>query len=71
LAAPHFHGILILVTYNKFIAGVIVTSDNCLSVFLSLAINLLSVTLSPAIIVHWCLDTGDKFIAVINNTGDH
>jgi hypothetical protein len=29
LAAPHLHGVLALVTGNKFIAGVVVTGDNC------------------------------------------
>jgi hypothetical protein len=29
LAAPHLHGVLVLVTGNNFIAGVIVTGDNC------------------------------------------
>jgi hypothetical protein len=29
LAAPHLHGVLVLVTDNKFIAGVFVTGDNC------------------------------------------
>jgi hypothetical protein len=29
LAAPHLHGVLVLVTGNKFIAGVVVTGDNC------------------------------------------
>jgi hypothetical protein len=29
LAAPLLHGVLVLVTGNKFIAGVIVTGDNC------------------------------------------
>jgi hypothetical protein len=28
LAAPHLHGVLVLVTDNKFIAGVVVTGDN-------------------------------------------
>jgi hypothetical protein len=32
LAAPHLHGVLVLVTGNKFIAGVVVTGDNCLPV---------------------------------------
>jgi hypothetical protein len=27
-AAPHLHGVLVLVTSNKFIAGVVVTGDN-------------------------------------------
>jgi hypothetical protein len=29
MAAPHLHGVLVLVTGNKFIAGVVVTGDNC------------------------------------------
>jgi hypothetical protein len=28
LAAPHLHGVLVLVTGNKFIAGVVVTGDH-------------------------------------------
>jgi hypothetical protein len=28
LGAPHLHGVLVLVTGNKFIAGVVVTGDN-------------------------------------------
>ena len=28
LAAPHLHGVLVLVTGDKFIAGVVVTADN-------------------------------------------
>jgi hypothetical protein len=28
LAAPHLHGVLVLVTGEKFIAGVVVTADN-------------------------------------------
>ncbi len=43
LAAPHLHGVLVLVTGNKFIASVFVTGDNCSPV-----------SLSPAIIVHRC-----------------
>ncbi len=54
LAAPHLHGVLVLVTGNKFIAGVVVTGDYCSPVSLSPAINLLPVSLSPAIIVHRC-----------------
>jgi hypothetical protein len=45
LAAPHLHGVLVLVTGNKFIAGVIVTGDNCSPVSLSPAINLSPVSL--------------------------
>jgi hypothetical protein len=47
LATPHLHGFLVLVTGNEFIAGVVVTSDNCSPVSLSLAINLSPVSLSP------------------------
>ena len=39
LAAPHLHGVLGLVTGNKFIAGVVVTGNNCLPVSLSSVIN--------------------------------
>jgi uncharacterized membrane protein YciS (DUF1049 family) len=60
LAAYHLHGVFVLVTGNKFIAGVIVTGDNCSPVLLSLAINLSPVS-SSAIFV----------IAGINDTGDH
>ena len=28
LAAPHLHGVLVLVTGDKFIAGVVVTADS-------------------------------------------
>jgi hypothetical protein len=63
LAAPHLHGVLVFVTGNKFIAGVVVTSNNCLPVLLSLAINLSPVSLSPGII--------EKFIGGINDPGDH
>ncbi len=41
-------------TGNKFIAGNVVTGDNCSLVSLSPAINLWPVSLSPAIIVHRC-----------------
>ncbi len=49
LAAPHLHGVLGLVTDNKFITGVIVTGDNCSPMSLSPAIKLSQVSLSPAI----------------------
>jgi hypothetical protein len=39
LAAPHINGILVLVKGNKFIAGVVVTGDNCSPVSLSPPIN--------------------------------
>jgi hypothetical protein len=47
LAAPHLHGVLVLVTGNKLIARVVVTGDNCSPVPLSLATKLLPVSLSP------------------------
>jgi hypothetical protein len=47
LAAPHLHGVLILVSSNIFIADVVVTGDNGSPVSLSLAINLLPVLLTP------------------------
>jgi hypothetical protein len=48
LAAPHLHGVLVLVTGNKFNALVVVTGDNCSLVSLSPATKLLPVSLSPA-----------------------
>ncbi len=48
LATPHLHGVLVLVTGNKFIAGVVVTGDNCSLVSLSPATKLSPVSLSPA-----------------------
>ncbi len=48
LAAPHLHGVLVHVTGNKFIAGVVVTGDNCSTVSLSPATKLSPVSLSPA-----------------------
>ncbi len=48
LATPHLHGVLVLVTGNKFIAGVVVTGDNCSPVSLSPATKLSPVSLSPA-----------------------
>jgi hypothetical protein len=41
-------------TSNKFIASIVVTSDNCSPMLMLLAMNLLLVSLSPVIIVHWC-----------------
>ncbi len=48
LAAPHLNGVLVLVSGNTFIAGVIVTGDNCSPVSLSPATKLSPVSLSPA-----------------------
>jgi hypothetical protein len=39
LAAPYLHGVLVLVTTNKFIAGVVATGDNCSPLLLSRVIN--------------------------------
>ncbi len=50
LAAPHLHGVLVLVTVKKFIAGVVVAGANCSLVSLSPAIKLSPVSLSQ--IVH-------------------
>jgi hypothetical protein len=52
LAAPHLHGVLVLVTGNKFITGVVVTGDNCSPVSLSPAIKLSPVSLTPVINIH-------------------
>jgi hypothetical protein len=49
LAAPHLHGVLVLVTGNKFIAGVVVTGDICSPMSLSPATKLSPVSLSPGI----------------------
>jgi hypothetical protein len=46
LAAPHLHGVLVLVTGDKFITGVIVTADNWSLVS---TINLFPVSTTPAI----------------------
>jgi len=54
LAAPYFNGVLVLVTGNKFIAGVVVTGDNSSPVLLIPSKHLSPVSLSPAIIVHRC-----------------
>jgi hypothetical protein len=48
LAAPHLHGVLVLVTGNKFIAGDNNTGDNCSPGSLSPATKLSPVSLSPA-----------------------
>jgi hypothetical protein len=49
LAASQLHGVLVLVTGNKFIAGVVVNSNNCSPVSLSPAINLSPVSTTPVI----------------------
>jgi hypothetical protein len=46
LAAPHLHGVLVLVTDDKFITGVVVTADNWSPMS---TINLSPVSTAPAI----------------------
>jgi hypothetical protein len=46
LVAPHLHGVLVLVTGEKFFAGVVVTADNWSPVS---TINLSLVSTTPAI----------------------
>jgi hypothetical protein len=52
LAAPHLDVILVLVTGNKFIVGVVVTGDDISPVSLIQALNLLPVLLTPVINIH-------------------
>ncbi len=77
LAAPHLHGLLVLVTGNKFIAGIVVTSDNCSPVSLSPATKLLPVSLSPVINCSPVSTTPaitenpwQRLIAGVNDTGN-
>ncbi len=62
LAAPYLHGVLVLVTGNKFI-GVFVTGNNCSPV-----------SLSPAIkwqgLIAGVIDTAEQLIAGVVDTGD-
>jgi hypothetical protein len=46
LPAPHLHGVLVLVTSDKFIAGVVVTAENWSPVS---TMNLSPVSTTPAI----------------------
>jgi hypothetical protein len=76
LAAPHLHGVVVLVTGNKFIAGVIVTGDNC-SLVSSPVIKLSPVSLSPAKNCSPVSTTPaitenpwQRLIAGVNGTGD-
>ncbi len=69
LAAPHLHGVLVLVTGDKFIAGVVVTADNWSPVS---TINLSPVSTTPAItenprqgLIADVNDTGDKFFVEV------
>ncbi len=72
LAAPHLHGVLVLVTGKKFIAGVVVTADNWSPVSTT---NLSPVSTTPAItenpwqgLIAGVNDTGDKFFAGVVDT---
>ncbi len=74
LAAPHLHGVLVLVTGDKFIAGVVVTADNWSPVSM---INLFPVSTTPAItenprqgLIAGVNDTGDKFFAGLVDTAE-
>jgi hypothetical protein len=48
LAAPHLHGVLVFVTDNKFITGVVVYGDNCSPVSTTPVMNLSPVSTKPA-----------------------
>ncbi len=61
LAAPHLHGVLVLVTGNKFIAGVVVTGDKVIAV----------VVVTGDKVIAGVVVTGDKLFTGINDTGDH
>ena len=74
LAAPHLHGVLVLVTGDKFIAGVVGTADNWSPVS---TINLSPVSTTPAITENPCQgliagvnDTGNKFFAGVVDTAE-
>ncbi len=77
LAAPHLHGVLVLVTGNKFIADVVVTGDNCSQVSLTPERNLSPVSTTPALTENlWqglfagVVDTGEQLIAGVVYTSD-
>ncbi len=66
LAAPHLHGVLVLVVGNKFIAGVVVTGavvtgDKVIA----------SVVVTGDKVIAGVVVTGDKLLTGINDTGDH
>ncbi len=74
LAAPHLHGVLVLATGEKFIAGVVVTADNWSPVS---TINLSPVSTTPTItenpwqgLINGVNDTGDKFFAGVVDTAE-
>ena len=61
LAAPHLHGVLVLVTGDKVIAGVVVTGDKVIVV----------VVVTGDKVIAGVVVTGDKLFTGINDTGDH
>jgi hypothetical protein len=74
LAAPHLHSVLVLVTGDKFITGVVVTADNWSPVSM---INLSPVSTTPAIpenlwqgLIAGVNDTGDKLFASVVDTAE-
>jgi hypothetical protein len=74
LAAPHLHCVLVLVTGDRFIAGVVVTADNWSPVS---TINLSPVSTTPAItenpwqgLITGVVDTGYKFFAGVIDTAE-
>ncbi len=72
LAASKLHGVLVLVTGNKFIAGVVVTGEKLFS-----GVNDTGDKFIPGVVdtgdkfISGVVDTGNKFIPGINDTGDH
>ncbi len=75
LAAPHLHGVIVLVTGNKFIAGVVVTGDNCSPMSLSPATKLYNFVAGDNDtgdkVIAGVVVTGDKLFTGINDTGEH
>ncbi len=69
LASPHLHGVLVLVTGDKFIASVVVTADNWSPVS---TINLSPVSTTPAITEFFAgvVDTAEQLFAGVVDTRD-
>jgi hypothetical protein len=61
LAAPHLHGVLVLVTGNKFITGVVVTGDKVIA----------GVVVIGDKVIAGVVVTGDKLFTGLNDTGDY
>ncbi len=60
-AAPHLHGVLVLVSGDKVIAGVVVTGDKVIA----------GVVVTGDKVIASVVVTGDKLFTSINDTGDH